>query len=407
MTDKITDEGNNLDQDQDQIIDTDAEIIDDDPMIAEMKEAEAEIAALEENKGETEEDPEDGTTDPKGEEGDDKGKSEDEPGTEAQTGDDSNPIMIPKGRFDEVLSKNDLLRDQLGYTSGKLDALEKELADLKSQQNPPSGDQQTAQDSRADDKEGQGVDNIDAMISAAEAKKLELAEKYDEGEMSTVDLRKAEIEIDKDIRELSKQRLEKVAEDSKAHTNAALNATQQENFVHSQAEIIQKDHPNIEAIDALPKAVSQAVWQSVNEQAVQNLTQRGVDVTNGSVESRLAIIKEKAVLTDQLTPENTTEFLLGKYKFVDPSQYKPEQTQGGQTTETNDGKSGISEQAKNRANKLDLANEQPPSTADMGSGTSTGELTDEAVANMSDDQMADLIAKGSPLVNRILGNSAV
>src|ERR1035437_8389246 len=103
MTTQPTDEGKPLEENLNAGNPDTAEFIEDtDPMIAEMRAAEAEIA------GET------GTQPPA------------EAGTkpaEAAAPKDKGPApMIPKPRFDEVLSENALLRAQVGYLRGLADA---------------------------------------------------------------------------------------------------------------------------------------------------------------------------------------------------------------------------------------------------------------------------------------------
>lgn len=398
MTGTPTDEGNNSPEPQETDIIADEEIIDDDPMIAEMKEAEAEIEALNEEKAVLE-----AKTGEEAPEGNDKGKEAGKTGSGTAKDDGDNSPMIPKPRFDEVLSERDLLRNQVGYMRGLLDASQQNAGN-----NTPAPKQEatdkTEQKADTGNQEGSEVDEIDAAIEAAEAKKLEYAEKYDEGEISNVELTKAQIEIDKSIRALSKQRLEKVSEDSKAHTNAALSAQQQKDFIDNQALSVQQSHPNIAVIDSLPESTSAVIWNEITNQAARNLAQRGVNLRDNSPQTRVALIQEKAKLTDQLTPENTTKLLMGQYSFVNPSQYQPQQQAQGQTTET--GKGQPSAEAKNLKEKLELANSQPPSIADMGQGTDTGELTEDALANMTEDQMADLLQKSPQLVQRVLGKSA-
>jgi hypothetical protein len=66
---------------------------------------------------------------------------------------------------------------------------------------------------------------------------------------------------------------------------------------------------------------------------------------------------------------------------------------------------GPSETAMNRKAKIDLANSQPPSMADMGAGANNAELTEADIENMTEDQMADLLQKAPNLVNRIMGGT--
>lgn len=386
MTDKPTDEGNDeLEPQNEPEVKEEVSEIEDDPMIVEMKEAEAEIEKLEKEKAELEE--ETGTEAPEAEE---NGGSEEE----AETDNKGKSPMIPKSRFDEVISERDLLRDQVGYMRGLLDA------NQKSGTGKPAGTEEGNQeaDQKTDQNEGSSeVDTIDAKIDEAEKKKLELAEKYDEGEISTRDWKQAELEIDKEIRELSKQRLDQVREESRSETKAALDAAQQAEWVNDQALEIQKNHPNVAVIDATPKHIRDGIWKDISDRAAKNLAQRGIDARDQSPKTRLEFMQEKAKLTSSYTPEALKPFL--------PEDYTP-QTQQKDEGQTTAGQKKPSEQAINRGQKIDLANSQPPSIADMGSSTGTGELSDADIENMSEDQIADLIQKQPQRVQKILGNSA-
>lgn len=404
MTDKPTDEDVNspepVENEESQTEENDNP--DNDPMLEGLKEAEEEVAALEAEKAELEEKTGEKAPEPEGEEAENKGDQEDEAGSKPEEK-DQKPIMVPKARLDEVLSERDLLRNQVGYMRGLIDANEQNAANQPKQEGGDKNDQ-----TDKDNQEGSEVDAFDAKIAEAEAKKLELAEKYDEGDISTKEWREAEIAIDREIRGLSDEReqarLEEVRNESKAHTDKSLSAAQTADYINDQALAIQQNHPNIQSIDQLPEATSNAVWATINDQAARNLAQRGVNLQDNSAQTRLALIQEKAALTDQLTPENTTKLLMGEYQFVDPRQYQdPNQQEEGQTAQTEDGKKQPSQDAKNRGEKLDLANSQPPSIADMGKGTGTGELTEADIENMSQEQLADLMAKSPQLVQRAVG----
>lgn len=405
MTDTPTDEDvnsqNPIENQESQTEDNDNP--DNDPMLEGLEEAEAEIAALEAEKAELEEQTGEKAPEPQGNEAQTQGKQDDKAGSKAEDDNQSNP-MIPKARFDEVLSERDLLRNQVGYMRGLIDANQQNAGQQPQKQESGNKNDQTDEDNQ----EGSEVDEFDAKIAEAEAKKLELAEKYDEGDLSTKEWREAEIAIDREIRGLSDQReqarLEELRNESKAHTDSSLTAAQTADYINDQALAIQQNHPNIQTIDQLPEATSNAVWATINQQAERNLAQRGVNLQDNSANTRLALIQEKAALTDQLTPENTTKLLMGQYQFVDPRQYQaPTQQENGQTTQTEGGKSQPSQAAKNRGEKIDLANSQPPSIADMGKGTGTGELSEADIENMSQEQLADLMEKSPQLVQRAVG----
>jgi hypothetical protein len=388
MTDKPTDEGNNEPElnTEDQILDDFVE--EDDPMLEGLAEAEAEVEAevkaLKAEKAELEEE-----TGVKLE--DSKNEGETEQGNTGNEGDDESP-MIPKARFDKVLSERDLYRDQVGYLKGLADAAKQQAQPAT--EPAPKGDENTE-----GNQEGSEVDEIDAAIDAAEAKKLELAAKYDEGDISTVDMTKAQLEIDKEIRTLSKQRLDKLREDSKAETQATLDARQrqqqQQEWFDSQALEIQKNHPNIAVIDATPQHIRDGIWNEITAQAKNNLAQQGID--GNRPEAAIQLMQEKARLTEAYTAETLKPFL--------PEGYGAQSQQSGNEGQTTTGQKKPSQEALQRKEKIELANSQPPSIAGMGTGTGTGELTEEDIASMDEDQMADLLEKAPNLVKRIMGET--
>ena len=157
--------------------------------------------ALESEKAELEEETGQTAPEPKGDEGKTEGDKDDKAGSKSEDQNESSP-MIPKARLDEVLSERDLLRNQVGYMRGLIDANEGKAGQQPAAQD--SGDKNNQTDEG--NQEGSEVDAFDAKISEAEAKKLELAEKYDEGDISTKQWREAEIEIDREIRGLSNER---------------------------------------------------------------------------------------------------------------------------------------------------------------------------------------------------------
>ncbi len=399
MTDKPTDEDKNSPEPQDNEAITSEENIntDNDPMLEGLKEAEEEVANLEKEKEELEAKT---GNEANSEEAGNEGNQE-----EGKTGSkQADPIMVPKARLDEVLSERELLRNQVGYMRGLLDANQQNEGNTSEKQASGKENDQTDQDNQ----EGSEVDAFDAKISEAESKKLELAEKYDEGDISTKEWKEAEMAIDREIRGLSNEReqarLEEVRKESKDHTDKSLSAAQTEDFINDQALAIQQNHPNIQSIDQLPESTSNVVWATINDQAARNLSQRGVNVQDKSAQTQVMLMQEKAALTDQLTPENTTKLLMGQYQFVDPKQYQaPNQQSSSQANPNEDGKPQVSADAKNRSQKLDLANSQPPSIADMGKGTATGELTEADIENMSQEKLADLMEKSPQLVQRAVG----
>lgn len=360
---------------------------DTDPMIAEMEAAEAEIAALDKTGGEE--------------------TVKDEPAQQppaqpaAQPSGKGETPMVPKPRFDEVLSERDLLRDQVGYLRGLVDAGTQARAQA---QQPAPSQQQKPQETSQNQASGSVVDDLETAINAAEAKKLELAERYDNGELSTKQWKEQELLIDKEIRLLSSTRLDQVKEDSRAqaqaHAQAVVDAQQYEQWVERQGLAIQNNHPNVGLIDAHPMANS--IWNGIAAQAAQNLASRGIDARMSEQDPRvkLAVMQERAALTDRYSVE-TIQQLYGDFRQnFDASKYQKQPVNNGQEAPGQKQPSAI---AINRGQKLDLAASQPPSIADMGVGGNSN-LTAADIEKMSEDQIADLLEKAPNLIQRVLGN---
>jgi len=361
-----------------------------DPMIAEMVAAEAELekagsgtASDEGTEGEATPAPENGQTA--------------KPEVKADKEKRDTP-MIPKARFDEVNSENALLKEQVIYLKGAVDTHKSAAKNTQTNGQTQTGTaEQKADQAPKDSGEASEVDEIDSLIDAAEAKKLTLAEKYDEGELSAKQWKEQETAIDREIRDLSKQRIDRVREESRADTQAVISAERQADLIRGQAIEIQKQHPNIEVIDATPKHIKEGIWAEITVQAAQNLAMRGINVNDGSANAHLALMQEKARLTDSYTPETLKAFL--------PENFVPK----GQAAQSGTGQTGQkqpSETALNRKAKLELADSQPPSIADMG--TSGGQqITEADIAKMTDDEIADLMTKAPQLVNRLVGGATV
>jgi hypothetical protein len=295
--------------------------------------------------------------------------------------------MVPKPRFDEVLSERDLLRNQVGYLQGRLENVSSAIKPAPANALQDPAPTQVASDAPK---------SFEALIDESDKKMLELAEKFDNGEISTVELKRAEIEINKEIRKLSEQRLEQVKQESLSNTQAALTAQQQNDWIIGKAKEIQDAHPNVAVIDAVQdEHVRNGIWQQIGNDAAKNLAQRGINVSDGSPQSKVAFIQEKARLTERYTPQSLQAFL--PEGFAPQTNSQPKEIQPTQKK--------MSDAAVNRNAKLDLANLQPPSIADMNKGTGNGELTESDIEKMDNDQIADLLSRAPHMLNRIIGNS--
>lgn len=342
---------------------------DDDPMLAGLKEAEAEIAAEEaaQKKTETAQD-----TDQDQKEAPAAAVEEKPTGAEKET------PMIPKPRFDEVRSERDKARDQVAYLQGIVHTQKEMLSGAAAKAGATAGQDEgkKAEDAAPEPK---------VLIEQAENKKIELAEKYENGEISLVELEKERVALDRQIRELDEKRTQTIVEEAKRTATQTVAAAQTMNMLEQQAVQTQQNHPYIAEIDKLPPAESELRWNQITSEAVLNLAKKGIDAADGSIQSRIALINEKAALTDVYGPIWT----------------------GKQIAKSNDGQksSGKAQEiAQQRAAKLDLSQQIPPDVTGMRVGPAfKDDLTEHDLETMSDDQLADALSRNPSAVHKAAG----
>lgn len=345
-----------------------------DDMLIDMKEAEKELELS--NGGEPAKDKPEAEAESK------SGQSEAKEENEAKE-----PILIPKPRFDQVLSEKKFLEDQNAYLRGVLDA-----------SRAKANEQTAAPQTKQEEQSVSVVDEIDAALQEAEARKLELAEKYDEGELTTVEWKKAEIAIDNNLRLLSQKKAEAEAEalrsEAAARANEVVNTEKYNQWINAQADKLYNEHPKAAVIDAT--FVGKAIWEKINNQAVANLSRHGINPNDGRPESFLALMQEKAALADSYELEQLIPFLPEGYQL--PASLSVQSAPKPKTP---------SQQAVERGMKLDLAEKQPPSISNIGRGADQSELTESDLAKLDEDEMADLLKKAPQRIARILGQSAI
>jgi len=329
---------------------------DNDPMLREAIEAEKEIAG--------------GTTDTPAAEGENPEAATAEGGASSKAPAKEPPIMIPKARLDEVVAKLNRAQSHNDYLQGVVTTQKEMIKAPAGNQSPSNGQTGPATTETA-------PTDYDTLISNAETEKLALAQKYEDGEITLVELRKQEISIDRNIRKLDTDRLNEISEGAKAAAVETVSANNVGQVINSEALKVQELHPYVAEIDKLPEAIAKGIWQAIADEAFLNLTQKGINPNDGSVTSRVAYIKEKAALTDKYGPQYTGKTL---------SQPKPT----------------LSLQAQQREAKLDLAQTQPPAVT--GATGERAEITEADLMKMSDDQVADLIEKNPNLANKLAGS---
>lgn len=348
----------------------------DDPMIAEMRAAEKQMEdeAKAAESGETAPKADTGAQNP----GNLAENGQTPAATPANAEAEAGSPMIPKARFDEVLRERDEARNTSAYLQGVVGVQTKMIGVPATAAAPGT----TAAPAHA------AEPTFDQKIEAAENKKIELATKYEAGDIGTVDYEKQRIAIDRDIRSLSDERHMAAVNEVKNTATAQTNAQLVESQVNQAALNVQQNFPYVAEIDKLPPAIRDGVWKQIDLEAQNLLLQKGINARDGSPQSRIALMNQKAELTEKYGPQYT-----GK---------TPEQVKGTQpgvvTPQT-----APSTQAADRKAKLELATNQPPAASDLGTSGVTNELTETQLANLDQDEIADLLAKMPNAVQRAAG----
>lgn len=340
-----------------------------DPMLADLSDAEEKLRAdAKANQVSDNEDSDEGA-ELASEDGETTDKSQDQP----PATDDKPEKMVPIERLNQVLNKAKALEDTVNYQKGIIDVQSKALstkatasADVP-QSDTPNG-------------EAKGND-LEAQISEAENKKIELAQKYEDGDIGYAEMQKQMVSLDKEIREHQLKRVNEIEQNSRIVATETVRANNIAQTINQEALTLQQKHPYINAIDQLPEHLKNGVWNQITSDAVANLLAKGINPNDGTPESKIALVREKALLTDKYGPQ---------YAKLPDQPQQPSQTPG------------ISEKAQNRADKLDLANKQPPQLP-KGLGTYDKEVTKDQIAEMDQDQLADMMERNPELLERATG----
>lgn len=340
-----------------------------DPMLAELSEAEEKLRA----EAKANQVSDDEGEDPKV--ASEEGKTADKP-QDAPNAEDKPVKMVPIERLNQVLDKVKILEDTMNHQKGIIEVQSKALSTKApvSQETTP----------KVDDPKGD-VDpakTLETNITEAENKKLELAQKYEDGDLGFAEMQKQMVALDKEIRDNQLKRINEIEQNSRKVANETVQQNNLKQVIDNEALALQEKHPYINAIDQLPEHLKNGVWNQITSDAVANLLARGINPNSKDPEARLALVREKALLTDKYGPE---------YAKL------PNQPQQPSTE-----KKAISENALNREKKLDMADRQPP-LPPKGNGVFDKEVTKDQIAEMDEDQLADMIAKNPELIERATG----
>lgn len=275
-------------------------------------------------------------------------------------------VMIPKARLDEVLAERDQLRNQVQYQAGVLTAQQQMLARGMASQDGSGAtpNNPTAQPA---------APSFDEQITQAESKKLELAEKFDNGEISQKEFTEQTVQLDRQIRNTMEARHQANLQAIAAQAVQRVDRSLVEADVGRAALDIQAKHPYVGEIDQHPNGGN--IWKMIDAEAQQNLLQRGINAHDGTINSRIALMQEKAALTDRYGPTLTGKQLGGSNQ--------PQ-------TQTQPANNGLSPMAQARLDKLGVANSQPPTTSQIGVTADSNQISEADIERMSIDEIAAL-----------------
>lgn len=333
MTVKDTDQDDSANKDEENSIVDEVT-----PDQQELLDAEAEVKAEEEAKAKAEAD----TEEKPDAEPDKDSKPEKDEDEKAET------PRIPKSRLDEVLDKANRATAENAYLKQRLEALEAAKPEEK-EATPPVEDQ----------------------VSALEAKRDEIWQMADDGELSLSEARKQERALDAEISALQKPEPKPPA-------------PQQDTYFSIEKQKIIAENPAIKAInDAFPIGTkgNDRRWELIEGEAQEAMERDGTPLNPDDPLSKLEYMRKQGEIAARYAP-------LWGVEVPKPN---------GQP-ESNSGKS----QAENRKNKLDLADNHPTAIEEMGSTGDALQYTEAQLEAMTDDEIEAL---PDSIKNKIAGNS--
>lgn len=277
-----------------------------------------------------------------------------------QTGQQQQPVMIPKARFDEVAGERDQARTDAAYWRGRAEA-----GGQNGQQQQPGakpGEQQQQQQPTAE-----------ARLTAIQAKQDELAQKFDNGEITYSDLVKQQ-------RELSNQEQQIREEMLLAKVKPATDGGGEKGnlYMETMTHELEKAHPWCSVFDAMQDVDEvNAAWDFVEKQARIAVKAQGIDTSTEFGVYRLR--EEAAKLADKFGPSLIGD--VAKQRGIAlPGQQQQQQQQAPQNPGPKKSPLALVREAK-----LDLAANAPPNVSAMSGTNASAGLTDAQIEAMSEE----------------------
>ncbi len=281
-----------------------------------------------------------------------------QPNGQAPTGETP---MIPKPRFDEVNARATKAEQEAAYWKG--------VADARGQGTQNQGGTQQTQQQQAQP-------TAEQQLAAIHSKQDELAQKFDNGEITYSDLLKSQRALSAQEQAIHETQLLSKVQPAQGNQQQAQN---DHLYLDTLTAQLETEHPWVQIFDKVGTDVD---WKYLKDRAVENCTAKGVDVSNGDI-GRYNLRKEVAEIADSLGPGMIAERAKAKGIAIPGQQQQVTQNQGGN-------QQPLSPEARARANKLDLAENMPPNVQRMSGATGDGTPTDARIEQMSDDEIGAL-----------------
>lgn len=267
--------------------------------------------------------------------------------------------MIPKARFDEVNSARAQAEREAAYWRGQAEARATAPATASQAQQPQQPAQPTAE---------QRLEHIQSQIDA-------LAEKLDAGEITMKEFKQHERALTSAEQQIREEMLL-----ARVKPAPAPQPTQSDElYLETLTAQLEQQHPWVKVFDAVG---TNAQWDFLKNQAIENLSTRGIDPRNGNL-GRYELRKEIAALADAYGPTLVAAQAQAKGILLPGQNQSP---QSGQQQ----AQPQISPQAQARQGKLQLRETAPPDLSNLtGQGAATG-VTDAQIESMSEDEIGAL-----------------
>lgn len=269
--------------------------------------------------------------------------------------DKKQPIMIPKARLDEVLRRNEELAHTASYYKGLADANKERSSVAQPDQSKPA----------------EPVKTIKELLTEIDTQQLELAKKYDDGELTAAQWTAERLKLENQAATIRIEEVRIEGERLRNETKAEARKEAMELSLEEHAAKLDKGHPGL---TLMPADDNHPMWGLLAEKAKEKLAADGVTLVKGDARSTMIWRETLAELADKYAPIWTEKPLPGKASTPP-------------TPPPGDKKPSL---ADKRLEKIQLSHQQPPDSSKLGSSGVRPELTEAQILAMSDDDLASL-----------------